>query len=209
MSDEKPTASTQDVEPRPTPDVKTERRKLADHPHWWTLALSLVAIVISVFSYTESHRTRLLNEQLGRPIVRVISVTESGPIQTYREKTLITNRLTLKNSGRSFAKNVRIEFRAQLDDMRVGNSFRKFSDTEDAMSIDRRLGDLAPEDEDYVPFMANVLSNPPTTKLGSVEFPLVGLKAMGTLTYEDPLSGETYTESFCYVLRVGNEFSRC
>ena len=204
MSDDKPSASSQ-----AHADLRTEGRKMADHPHWWTLGFSLAAIIISIFSYTESRRSRLLNEKLSRPIIRIISVTESGPIKTYTDKTLITNRLTLKNSGRSFAKNVEIDFRAQLNDMRVGNSFRKFSDTDDETRVRRKLGDLAPEDEDYVPFMANVLSNPPTSKIGSVEVPLVGLQAMGMLTYEDPLSGEIYAEEFCYVLRIGNEFSRC
>jgi len=126
------------------------------------------------------------------------------------EKTLITNRLTVRNSGRTFAKNVRIELRSQLDDIRVGGSFRRFADTEDVMSAQSPLGDLAPEDEETVAFMANVLSKPPMDKLGSVEFSLVVLKAQGTLTYEDPLTGQTYRESLCYVLHPESRgFSRC
>lgn len=190
--------------------ASNSRKKIADQPHSLTILLSVAAIVVSAISWNESHQNRRLNEKLSRPIVRVINVSKTGPVMEFRDKVLITNRLTLKNSGRTFAKNVNISLRSQLDDERVGEHSHRFTDTEDVMSSQSKLGDLAPEDEDSVAFMANVLSKPPTSTLGSITFSPVALKTKGTLTYEDPLNGAIYTEDFCFALwNDSKEFSRC
>jgi hypothetical protein len=179
-------------------------------PHWITVLLSGVAIVLSLVSYFESRDTRRLTEKLNRPIVRVQRAIESGPVLAKGEKTLILSRLVLKNTGPTFTKNVRIAIRSQLDDEREGSTFRKFSDEPDAETNQRSLGDLAPGDEDYVAFMAYVLTQPTTLKFGDVEYYPLRLKTEGTVTYENPLTGETYSEPVCYLLTpVSREFAHC
>jgi hypothetical protein len=169
-------------------------------PHWITVLLSGVAIVLSLVSYFESRDTRRLTEKLNRPIVRVQRAIESGPVLAKGEKTLILSRLVLKNTGPTFTKNVRIAIRSQLDDEREGSTFRKFSDEPDAETNQRSLGDL----------MAYVLTQPTTLKFGDVEYYPIRLNTEGTVTYENPLTGETYSEPVCYLLTpVSREFAHC
>src|SRR6266403_1609915 len=90
----------------PTPTPSRPPLKIGDRPHLWTVALSTAAIVISVLSYFESHRSRLLNEELNRPLVRALSAELIGPVlpkdKFTGSKMQNAYALTFRNSGKAF-----------------------------------------------------------------------------------------------------------
>src|SRR5271170_4575962 len=135
--------------------------KLADHPHWWTIILSIVAIVVSAFSYVESHRSRLLNEAVNRPLVRVTGITSTGPVlgkfESEGPRQINYFSLNVRNSGKAFANDVKIKLKAQLEDSRTGKEFLRFSDFADSTTNSETIGDLAPEDDYQLTIRASVL----------------------------------------------------
>jgi hypothetical protein len=190
-------ASATAVIPRHTP------MKLADHPHWWTIILSLVAIVVSGLSYMESHSSRLLSEEVNRPLVRVVSVHVIGPIlgkiQPNGDRYPNAYHLLIRNSGRAFADNVRVAYKAQLEDSRVGGSFLKFSSDEGATINSDKIGDLAPDDEYELSLWASVLKVNPTIPFGDHEVNMVSLVIKGDVEYTNPINKTIYRQPFCYM----------
>jgi hypothetical protein len=191
-----------------------QRKNMADHPHWWTIILSIVALIVSIFSYAESHRSRLLNEELNRPLVRVKGVDVNGPVvapaQVNGPRQENSYSLRIRNSGKSFATNIKLTFRAQLDDTREGNNLARFSDFRNATSISEPIGDLAPDDEYSFSFWASVLKDPPTIPFGDHRVSMVSLYTKGEIAYTNSINGARYTESFCFA-DAGSQghFLRC
>src|SRR4051812_47820099 len=104
------------------PPERKASTKFADHPHLWTITLSTIAIVVSGLSYFESHRTRVMNEQLNRPIVRATTIDVGLPVlgsaQPKTDKFQSAYTLHVRNSGKFFAGAVSVSYKAQLQDMR-------------------------------------------------------------------------------------------
>lgn len=202
-------------EPVRTPvESQANRTKLADHPHWWTISLSIVALVVSAFSYMESHRSRLLNEEVNRPLVRVTGITPTGPVlgKFESEGPRQTNSfsLNIRNSGKAFANDVKINLKAQLDDSRAGKGFLRFSDFADASTNSETIGDLAPEDDYQLTTWASVLKNNPTATFGDHVVNMVSLYIKGDVSYTNPINALRYAEAFCF-LDAGTygHFRRC
>jgi hypothetical protein len=171
-------------------------------PHLWTIVLSVVAIVVSVLSYWESYRSRLLNEELNRPLVRIIAVDAYGPVLGKFETASVKQEndfsLQLRNSGKAFATGVTVTYKAQLDDARDGKGFAKFADEEDASTSSEIIGDLAPEDEYRQTFWALVLKNNPTVPFGEHNVNMVSLVVKGYVSYRNPINNVLYKEDFCF-----------
>lgn len=73
-----------------------------ESPRWLALGLSLVAITVSGLSWWESHRNRVINEEVNRPLLSVSTVTaEAGEPEAGR--LLIFFTIKLKNSGKGTA----------------------------------------------------------------------------------------------------------
>jgi hypothetical protein len=199
------------VEP---PATSTIRKKWADHPHGWTIALSLVAIVVSTFSYLESHRSRILNEEVNRPLVRVTGITTIGAVlgnfESDGPRQTNSYSLAIRNSGKSFAKDVKVELKAQLEDARTGTGFAKFSDVEDATQMSETIGDLAPDDDYQLTLWAQVLKKNPTIPFGDHEVNMVSLYIKGVASYTNPINQVRYSEAFCFLEAGSNgTFHRC
>jgi hypothetical protein len=178
-----------------------QERRLADHPHWWTIGLSGVALILSVMSYIDSHYTKALNTEINRPIVRLRSVKEIGLVPAdYKSDGKHTNSYSFSviNGGRTFAKNVVVSYKVQLNDSRIGRpDLLKFSDTRDATVETVRVGDLAPSDEYEGSFLASVLPNPPMVKFGNIEISTVSQNIKGRVGYTNPITGDRHEEEFC------------
>jgi hypothetical protein len=191
------------------------KRKRADHPHLWTILLSITALVVSGLGYVDSHHTRTLNSELNRPLTRVFKISDSGPIPVAdaatRETIPHAYSLALKNGGKTFARQVVVTFRAQLNDVRMGlNNLRKFADTREATIETDEIGDLAPDEEYDLSFLSGTLRSPPTVKFGTLNLSTVSLYVKGTLSYTSPLTSEKYNQPFCFYQPVPTgEFVRC
>jgi hypothetical protein len=192
----------------PGPDnaiPEEQKRRVGDRPHLWTVFLSIAAIVISVLSYTESRRSRMINQEVNRPLVRAVSVNLVGPVmskeQFHGPKFQNAYTITFRNNGKAFANDVHINFKAQIDDARVatgGESFARFSDFQDATIESDKIGDLAPDDEYPLSFWALVLQEPPTIRLGDNSISVVSLYVKGDAIYTNPINGMKYQQPFCF-----------
>ena len=91
----------------------------------------------------------------------------------YDEPVLATNQIkgtkqengyttTFQNTGRVFATNVRLEFKAQINDSGPERNFPNSRLSKDATLISESIGDLAPDDITNGFFWPLVLKEPPT-----------------------------------------------
>jgi hypothetical protein len=213
-----PQAQTEVVSPQKSTtansvDVRNPR-KFADHPHWWTILLSAIAIVISVLSYLESHRNRALNEEVFRPIIRVASIVDRGQVfevkgaNPARRENAVD--LHILNNGKTFAGNVVVTYKAQLDDMRVGTDYLKFSDDKDATEGKELIGDLAPDEVYTLVLWVSELKYSPTIDLGDGKVNTVSLYIKGNVNYTSPTDGSQHNDKFCfYEGGMYGQFVRC
>jgi hypothetical protein len=75
-----------------------QARRVADQPHHLSLILSVAAIVVSLFSWWESHNARLASQSANRAVLEVIdAVLLSEPSQDGKREF----ELAVKNVGRS------------------------------------------------------------------------------------------------------------
>jgi hypothetical protein len=193
---------------------QSAKRKLADHPHYWTIVLSSIALVASGFSYFESHRARLLNEAVNRPLVRVLDVGVGSPAlgktQTVGSRYPNYYHLEIKNSGKSFANAVKITYKAQLEDTRCCEGFLKYSDTDGSTTDVSTIGDLAPDDGYDLPLWGYILKDNPTIPMGDHRVNMVSLYITGTIEYVNPFNDDSYHEKFCFIDPGTNgHFQRC
>jgi hypothetical protein len=189
-------------------------KKMADHPHLWTLLLSLIAIGVSAFSLYQSVLSRQLNEAVNRPLVRVTAIRAGNPFlgSTKINGTRMPKyySIELTNSGRSFANNVSVTYKAQLEDTRCCKDFLKFSDTEHATTSADSVGDIAPDDKFELGFLGQVLKDNPTIPIGDHTTNMVSLYVDGDVQYTSPLNNQTYHEHFCFVdFGTYGAFQRC
>jgi hypothetical protein len=183
------------------PDQK-QPKKFADHPHLWTITLSSIAIVVSGLSYFESHRTRVMNEQLNRPIVRATAIDVGSPVlgSTRPQGDKFQNSYTLhvRNSGKLFARAVLVSYKAQLQDIRAIAGGLRFSSDKDATIQTTQIGDLA-TDEDYeVIFWAFVMKDPPKVAFGDHQVSMITLYVKGEVAFTDPLTNSQVKQTFCF-----------
>jgi hypothetical protein len=189
-------------------------RKFADHPHWWTIILSVVAIVVSSFSYLESHRSRLLNEAVNRPLVRVVSISVGNPalgkVQPNGPRLPNYYGIRIRNSGKSFADRVKVTYKAQLEDTRCCEGFLRFSDVEGSSADTVSIGDLAPDDEYDLSLWAYILKENPTIQFGDHRVNMVSLYIVGDTEYTSPINNEKFREHFCFGdAGTLGQFKRC
>jgi hypothetical protein len=194
--------------------ASTTARRLADHPHWWTIILGIVAIVVSSFSYQESHRSRILNEAINRPLVRVVSIAIGGPalgnVQPVGSRFPNYYSLKIRNSGKSFADKVKVTYKAQIEDTRCCEGFLRFSDFEGASTDTVSIGDLAPDDEYDLSLWAYILKDNPTVEFGDHRLNMVSLYIVGDTQYTSPINGQEYHEHFCFIdAGTQGHFQRC
>jgi hypothetical protein len=212
---------SQNESPLQNGDMKTElppptrkERRIADHPHGWTITLSLIAIVVSGLSYYEAHRSLRLNQEVNRPLVRVTAIDAGlpalGDYKTAGDRYPVTYTLHVRNSGKVYADSVVVSFKAQLEDMRTGSGFRRFSDDNDATIDEAKIGPLAPEEDYESPFWASVLKDMPTIPFGDHVIRMVSLYVKGKVIYVDPLNNSRIEEPFCfYDAGTNGHFTRC
>lgn len=214
MEPEEQSSELKEQSPSGVPKGEAGKRKIADHPNWWTLVLSGAALIVSGLSYKDSHYIRTLNTELNRPIVRVTSIREVAIVPIANpsaDKQPRTYSFTVRNSGRTYAKNVRVSYRVQLNDLRVGlPNLARFSDFGGSTEDTEQIGSLAPDDEFEGAFMALTPTHPPTLKLGTENIGTVSQYAKGTLSYSNPITSEEYSEPFCfYQAGLLGRFQRC
>jgi len=145
----------------------------------------------------------------------VFKISDSGPVPVpgaaTGETIPHTYSMTVKNVGKTFARQAVVTFKAQLNDVRVGlDNLRKFSDTRDATMETDEIGDLAPDEEYTVSFLSGTLRRPPTVKFGTLNLSMVSLYVKGILSYMSPLTNEKYVQPFCFYQPIPTgEFVRC
>ncbi len=72
---------------------------------WIPIGVSLLAIVISCLSWWESHRGRIINEEINRPILAIngITTSPSAVLGSGEAQIIIWLTIKLKNSGKATA----------------------------------------------------------------------------------------------------------
>jgi hypothetical protein len=80
------------------------RTKTADKPHYLSLIFSILAIVVSCFSWWESHSNRLISEEVNRPILSVGNIESKYGETLGNGEVVIVFDLALKNTGKFAAK---------------------------------------------------------------------------------------------------------
>lgn len=83
--------------------------------HWWSdppkltpIVISLIAVTISCLSWYESHRGRMINEEINRPIlslssIEIESAVYSMPFRDYEDRVILFFTAKVKNVGKSTA----------------------------------------------------------------------------------------------------------
>ena len=80
------------------------KSKTADKPHHISLVLSILAMIISSFSWWESRSNRLINEEINRPVLSLADI-ESKYGETLRSgETVVVFNVGLKNTGKFTAR---------------------------------------------------------------------------------------------------------
>src|SRR5882672_3019026 len=103
----------------------------SESPKWIALVLSIFAITISGLGWWESHRNRLINEEINRPILKANGFYNSGLFSWSGDKIWISLDLKLKNEGKVTAvvNDVKVETGEVLGDKK-GCRFTAESDIE-------------------------------------------------------------------------------
>jgi hypothetical protein len=118
--------------------------------------------------------------------------------------------LHIVNNGKTFAGNVFVTYKAQLDDMRVGKDYLKFSDDKDATEGKELIGDLAPDEVYTLVLWASELKESPTIDFGNGKVNTVSLYIKGNVNYTSPTDGASHNEKFCfYAAGMYGQFLRC
>src|SRR6266446_1889696 len=84
------------------------KAKIADRPHYVAIVLSVVAVILSLLSWWESHQNRRINEEINRPILSLTSMGTESQIfvmmqEGYMNHVGLFFTATLKNVGKSTA----------------------------------------------------------------------------------------------------------
>src|ERR1043165_2685354 len=75
-------------------------RPTTEPSKWLPIALSVLAIIVSGLSLWESHRGRLINEEVNRPILQIDSITHNT---VWSNRDFVRLRIHLKNIGKTTA----------------------------------------------------------------------------------------------------------
>jgi hypothetical protein len=158
-------------------------RKLADHPHYWTIALSLLAVVFSAASFWQAH----LSYQIAESALHVNSASSRPFLEISRAKLgnrpVINERLPIEielhNIGRSAAHVLAIELVAYPEkpgDLSVG--YRQ------------DLGfSVSPGDSKMIRVLSDTLWRP--------SWPTDTVYAYGYIEYGDPGTAMRLVNRFC------------
>jgi hypothetical protein len=187
-------------------------RKMADHPHWWTVTLSAAALVISLFSLYETRIGRRINEASSRASIQVKAVKLLRPWKVGTPSDLVLG-FEVSSVGKSVAEKVLLQVR--------GSFFYTTTASREANAMSwsikaaiRRidypdrdgvlLGDMGPglmrTDEIHV--------SSPTQNQIQLEMTYFspaqrtnGLQVIGRLQYSDAVTGE-HTDNWCFYIPV-------
>jgi hypothetical protein len=91
-----------------SPTVST--RGVADRPHTLSVALAFLALLISLMSFWESHKNRVISEDVNRPRLYVAALAfeeRLGVVEVVgKPYRLAMFRMTLKNTGKGLASRI-------------------------------------------------------------------------------------------------------
>ncbi len=167
--------------------------KIADRPHVWTLVFSAAALVfslvsvgISIASWYESHRSRLLNENSSRPVVRVVGAKTA---KTWNGSDDLEVIVTVTNLGRTIAERVSIGAFLELG-RAAARSHYWFGAPGTSWT-----GDLAPGATQTIKAVVHPFSTELTRhgETGGVARAILS----GFVSYTDPTNHAPYDEPWC------------
>ena len=104
---------------------KKPKVKTADRPHYLALFFSIVAILISSLGWWETHRSRLINQEVNRPILSlspfdIESDIPSMESQDNEDRITVIFKFRIKNVGKSTAIITKAEVNPTLVGVGVG-----------------------------------------------------------------------------------------
>lgn len=189
-----PTSSTaQSAVPAVTPQESTKTvLKIADRPHYVSIVLSTIALIISLMSWWESRSSRVSNQSSNRAVVYAVELEEIGD-DRYDGHDY---KLTVKNFGRSPA-----------TDITVSNTviaLKHYPTSQDYPTdvFVAMLEDVAPsyQKEFVVPFIRGRGENNEMPEREEGE----EIYLIGVLNYLDEPSGVRYYQKWCF--KLGTNF---
>lgn len=126
----------------------TRRGKVADRPHYVSIVLSIIAVVISCLSWWESHRGRLINEEANRPVLSLENVTAELHTLEKDEGERINFELHLKNIGKVTATVFKVDMLAMLDGSSPNCDTVNEREEDGSTEVNGEYLEIAPGEED-------------------------------------------------------------
>jgi hypothetical protein len=169
-----------------TEEKEIVKVKTADKPHYVSIILSIAAVIISCFSWWESHSSRLINESSNRALVHVVSLK---PVKN-PDLSGTTYLLVVKNFGKSNALN-------------VGFSYAVSTVDPDNSDENSSLGSVLAWDQWDLP--------PNMEREDSIGFIPKDLKAntlvyfKGAMLYKDEATGKDFVQRWCFTFIKSQE----
>ena len=145
--------------------------------------ISVVALIISFFGWCDAHRGRLINEEVNRPILTVVSIQPDGEISN-SEFIDIYMRVRLRNSGRVTAGVNRLAMLPALMHS-SGVCMFEFLNIKDGISNTIEKVDIAPGTEEVLSRRFSVLKS----------CKMMRFQADVSVGYLDP-SGKEFDQAF-------------
>jgi len=162
----------------------------SDPLRWIPLVISAIALTISYLGWRESHKGRLINEEINRPVLMMVSSGVKSYAYRHPEKGGIVFSIdaTLKNTGKSKASSIRSWFgRIKLSP--ESDECKQISAPEETLLY-------AQSNEDVLPGIEQLLRGHPLVSNGCAEMKEIRFHFFVALYYKDELSGREYDQSF-------------
>lgn len=177
------------MEPKPKISLK-----VADKPHYWTIGLSVAALLVSCLSWYESHKGRLISLSSNRA---VLYVTDFYITDSPDDDDFVASNIVVKNLGRSPAQAIRTSF--HYLGSYEGIKEEDYKETE----MDQLWFDLPPGIQKVYGFSAS------HAKAHMVSNRTVKIYFIGVLSYIDEASGNEYKQRWCFEILDGRKTKPC
>ncbi|MDQ3817844.1 MAG: hypothetical protein M3247_08735 [Thermoproteota archaeon] len=195
MSEEKSaeTPETATSTQEPIAEAPRNKFKVAAPPHYISIALSILALLVSLLSWWESHSARLISQGSNRALAYV---TELQNVKMPFDTPGPVYKVVVRNFGRSAAKGVRYWFKVT-----VANYMKPKESEYQSPQFEQLWAELPPgmqrETELNIPWGA-----PGTDKTIPEPTKDEDQYIIGVLEYTDEPTGNTYQQRWCFRLET-------
>jgi hypothetical protein len=172
---------------------------MADRPHHISLALAIIALVVSCLSWWESHQGRIINEEANRPVLSVAGIeTDAGATRLWKSPDIpLTVVVRLKNTGRVTARIT--EAKVEPDQFASDIVCETRPDPNDALGYLNRFERVKPWTYNPREMLVGVeesISGMLVLSRACLEVPLLKIVVTVTVRYVDVASGKEFSQNF-------------